>query len=407
MAAKIRTSRQSLGSYFGSRKEYGVGVQAPAQILSWLMKLSQEEDPWSIQLWADLTNGFNAIHRKSIEKGLQNFPADLQWLRRSFHAFYSGKSTLQYRHHDLNGFTVIDILSEGGVFQGDSASEIFFSAGLQEAFDKLQSEYPEALLVKYLDDLNGSVRTNNLVNTSEPRAQALQGAHNDEVTIPLTIAILKRWEFLAKAMCGFEASPKIRGVVSLLTLLESHTTFNINVKDGLKVAGIPIGSDEYVKHEVAKIIKDNVEQAFNAVNELPDLQYQHLLNLNCRGKSRAQHLWQTIRPESAINGIEEVDNLTKKAISPMIATNAMDKREIEKQCFHPQRFGGLGYRKAENIADAAYIGGFALATLGPFGIGHLAPHLVATVLQPEDENDQELGLMQYPSLHALQHAWEN
>jgi hypothetical protein len=407
MAAMIKTNRQSLGSYFGSRKEYGVGIQAPAQILAWLMKLSQEEDPWSIQLWSDLTNGFNAIHRQSIEKGLQHFPADLQWLRRSFQAFYSGRSTLQYRHHDLNEYTIIDIISEGGVFQGDSASGIFFSAGLQEAFDKLQTEYPEALLVKYLDDLNGSVRTNNLVSTLEPRAQALEGAYNDEVEIPLTVAILKRWEFLAKTMCGLVASPKKRGVVSLLTNIESHTTFNINVKNGLKVAGIPIGSDEYVKNEIANIIRENVEQPFDAVSELPDLQYQHLLNLNCGGNSRAQHLWQTIRPELATNGIKEVDKLTKKAISPMMAGNAMDNTEIEKQCFLPQRFGGLGYRKAENIANAAYIGGFALATLGPFGIRHLAPHLVATVTQPENENDQALGLMQFPSLHALQHAWEN
>ncbi len=99
-------------------------------------------------------------------------------------------------------------------------------------------------------------------------------------------------------------------MVSLLTPLESHTTFNINVKDGLKIAGIPIGSDEYFKNELAKIIIENVQQAFDAVNELPDLQYQHLLNLNCGGNSRAQHLWQTIRPVLAINGIKEVDNLT-------------------------------------------------------------------------------------------------
>jgi hypothetical protein len=73
-----------------------------------------------------------------------------------------------------------------------------------------------------------------------------------------------------------------------------------------------------------------VEHPFDAVNELPDLQYQHLLNLNCGGNSRAQHLWQTIRPVLAINGIKEVDNLTKKAISPMMAANAMDNAEIEK-----------------------------------------------------------------------------
>jgi hypothetical protein len=406
MASMIKESRQSLGSYFGNRKEYGVGIQAPAQILSWLMKLSQEEDPWSIQLWSDLTNGFNAIHRQSIEKGLQNFPADLQWLRRSFRAFYSGKSTLQYRHLVNNSFSVIDIISEGGVFQGDSASGIFFSAGLQEAFDQLQAEYPEALLVKYLDDLNGSVRTNNMVSTLEPRAQALQGAYNNEVEVPLTVAILKRWEFLAKTLCGLEASPKKRGVVSILTSLEEHTTFNINVKNGLRVAGIPIGNDEYVKQELEKIISENVETAFDAVNELPDLQYQHLLNLNCGGNSRAQHLWQTIRPDLAINGIKQVDNLTKKAISSMMAMNAMETAEIEQQCFHPQRFGGLGYRKAENIADAAYIGGFALATLGPFGIAHLAPHLGASILQPKDEGDRDMGLIQFQSLNALQNSWE-
>jgi len=406
MAAMIKERKQSLGSYFGNRKEYGVGIQAPAQILAWLMKLSQEEDPWSTQLWSDLTNGFNAIHRQSIEKGLQNFPADLQWLRRSFRAFYSGKSTLQYRHLVNNSFNVIDIISEGGVFQGDSASGIFFSAGLQEAFDQLQAEYPEALLVKYLDDLNGSIRTNNMVSTLEPRTQALQGAYNNEVEVPLTVAILKRWEFLAKTLCGLEASPKKRGVTSVLTSLEEHTTFNINVKDGLRVAGIPIGNDEYVKQELTKIISENVETAFDAVNELPDLQYQHLLNQNCGGNSRAQHLWQTIRPDLAINGIKQVDNLTKKAISSMMAMNAIDSAELEQQCFHPLRFGGLGYRKAENIADAAYIGGFALATLGPFGIAHLAPHLVASILQPNDDGDRDLGLLQFQSLNALQNSWK-
>ncbi len=105
-------------------------------------------------------------------------------------------------------------------------------------------------------------------------------------------------------------------MVSILTSLEEHTTFNINVKDGLKVAGISIGNDEYVKQELAKVISKNVETVFDAVNDLPDLQYQHLLNLNCGGNCRAQNLWQTIRPDLAINGIKQVDNLTKKVVSP-------------------------------------------------------------------------------------------
>ena len=185
MAAMIRASKDSLGAYFGSRGEYGVGIQAPGQILSWIMKLYQEQDPLSTQLWSDLTNGFNAIHRKAIEKGLQNLPHDLQWLRKSFHAFYSGASTLQYPQRLQNSFNIVDITSEGGIFQGDSASGIFFT---------LRNEYPEAVLVKYLDDLNGSIRVNKMVQVTETRAKAKTGAYNDELQIPISVAILNRWE---------------------------------------------------------------------------------------------------------------------------------------------------------------------------------------------------------------------
>jgi hypothetical protein len=47
---------------------------------------------------------------------------------------------------------------------------------------------------------------------------------------------------------------------------------------------------------------------------LPDLQYQHLLNVNCGGNPRAQHLWQTVRPDLAAQAVLDVDNLTKAAI---------------------------------------------------------------------------------------------
>jgi hypothetical protein len=45
MAAMIRAKKDALGEYFGSRGEYGVGIQAPGQILSWTMKLYQEQEP--------------------------------------------------------------------------------------------------------------------------------------------------------------------------------------------------------------------------------------------------------------------------------------------------------------------------------------------------------------------------
>ena len=190
-----------------------------------------------------------------------------------------------------NGLNIVDITSEGGIFRGDSASGIFFSAGLQSAFDTLRNEYPEAVLVKYLDDLNGSIRINKMIQVTENRAKAQPGAYNNDEQVPLSVAILKRWEYLAFTECGLEASPKKRGVVSLERPLQDHTNYNINVKEGLKVAGIPIGSDSFIRKELKDLVHDNVGNAYDAVHNLPDLQYQHLLNANCGGNARTQHIW--------------------------------------------------------------------------------------------------------------------
>ena len=79
-------------------------------------------------------------------------------------------------------------------------------------------------------------------------------------------------------------------MVSLQTPLQNHIQFNINVKEGLKVAGIPIGSDSFILQELQDVVNENVKNAFEAVENIPDLQYQHLLNVNCGGNARAQHL---------------------------------------------------------------------------------------------------------------------
>ncbi len=68
-----------------------------------------------------------------------------------------------------------------------------------------------------------------MVQVTENRAKAKAGAFNDEAQVPISVAILKRWEYLALTECGLEASPRKRGVASLQTPLQNHTQFNINV----------------------------------------------------------------------------------------------------------------------------------------------------------------------------------
>jgi hypothetical protein len=88
-------------------------------------------EPRGVNLWVDITNGFNSISRFSIEMGLSNLPPSLSWLRRSFHSFYTEAVPLYYtRKKDTHS-----ILSEiMGNMQGDPASGIWFNAGLQRAY---------------------------------------------------------------------------------------------------------------------------------------------------------------------------------------------------------------------------------------------------------------------------------
>ena len=91
------------------------------------------------------------------------------------------------------------VVSETGTVQGDAAFGIFFNAGLQRAFNKLRAEYPEALLAKYADDVNGAVVGTHaddgialLVNVNEQRA--FIGTNTDYPPLcpisPLTLCLI-------------------------------------------------------------------------------------------------------------------------------------------------------------------------------------------------------------------------
>jgi hypothetical protein len=75
--------------------------------------MCQEEEPTSIQFWSDLSNGFNQIlQRQAVEEQLQNLPTNLQWSRRAFRAFYSGKVELSMIERQGGEEILVDIISE-------------------------------------------------------------------------------------------------------------------------------------------------------------------------------------------------------------------------------------------------------------------------------------------------------
>ena len=112
----------------------------------------------------------------------------------------------------------------------------------------------------------------------------------------------------------------------------------------LKVGGIPIGKDKYVITEIAKILTETVAKVYQATDKLGKSQYRHLLNVNCGGTIRVQHLWQTVRPSLTEKAISTVDTLTAEAIKTLLGKTELSEEAIA-QSFMPVRFGGLGYRQ--------------------------------------------------------------
>jgi len=153
MRTLLKCQQGDIAEHFGSQGEFGCGIEGVCQKLSWLFTLYKEKHPGALQFWGDVPNGYNEMRNAAIADGLAELPPPLQWRRRSFSAFYSGDVALYFQRDEETYY----VGSEIGTAQGDAASRIFFNAGLQRAFNQLRAEYPEALLAKYADDVNGAV----------------------------------------------------------------------------------------------------------------------------------------------------------------------------------------------------------------------------------------------------------
>jgi hypothetical protein len=221
-------------------------------------------------------------------------------------------------------------------------------------------------------------------------------------SIPLPLALTKRWQYLVQTMCGLRAKKK-QGVAGLGISQEKYgdpKRGGVQVQDGLEIAGTPIGSDEYVLDKLDDMVDEKVRLSYEAVGQIRKGQEQHLLQTQCCGNARVQHLWQVINPDLSKRARNQTDTLTLAAVKKTLGLSEYDdfQESSQQQVFLPQRFGGLGYRKAEDVVNSAFIGGFALAAFGDHKIYDIYPPLKDDIISPETS--------ELPSMIALCSAWK-
>jgi hypothetical protein len=244
---------------------------------------------------------------------------------------------------------------------------------------------------------------------SEPRTFAGPGAYDglfpDDLyptpahIVPMPLAIIKRWAYLCRSRCGLRVGKKM-GVTGIGILQDEYGTVaagGVPTLQGLDIAGIPIGTDAYVKASLADTIRNKVASSYAAVDSLTRVQHRHLLHTYCCGAAQAQHLWQTVRPSLASEAIHTTDVLTDIATSRTLGTRGTVPTQSVHQSYLPQRYGGLGYRHSRDISGAAYLGGFAMAAYGDFNVASQYPPLAADIASPETSS--------LPSLRELGLVW--
>jgi len=66
MRTLLKCQQADIAAHFDSQGEFGCGIEGVCQKLSWLFTLYKERHPAALQFWADVSNGYNEMHRTSI-----------------------------------------------------------------------------------------------------------------------------------------------------------------------------------------------------------------------------------------------------------------------------------------------------------------------------------------------------
>jgi hypothetical protein len=191
----------------------------------------------------------------------------------------------------------IDLLVEcsEGVHQGDGAGMVYFAAGMDEALMQLRSEYPDANIQAFADDVGGDTG-NERVKATDSLPKLPDAELDADGTMPVAAAIIVRWSELADELCGLEVRPDKCHVTSLngASGLRKEEYGVIDVCEGTLHMGIPIGSKQWEIDKVAEIA-NRVPFVYKQAQRAATKQCTQLLSVYCGGTPCLTHILRYIK----------------------------------------------------------------------------------------------------------------
>lgn len=273
-------------------------------------------------LAVDFSNAFNSLRRGAIAEIVQSKFPELSHL---FHWSYGSATPL---------------ISEGevvarsctGVRQGDPLGPAFFCMGIQDLVSSVPvpSQNQPVSILGYMDDITLMGPTEGVARTFRELADRARA----------------RGLRVNPAKCVAFGPPQETMRDEVLELAIPTTS------DGIVILGAPIGTDEFCCGKSSDSLEDMLSSLGTITRFHPDVAY--LLTAQCVN-SRPQHILRSVPPWLLSQAAQAFDRAIDQALQRLCqCTDALPEPAAIIRSL-PIRSGGLGMRRASNVAPLAWI----------------------------------------------------
>ena len=346
-----KTFRKRINEKLMSGFQFGEGVPGGLESVVHSIRVLLDQNPEFLALSIDMKNAFNTIRRADVAKQLHaQFPELIPF----FKMCYDPKSRLYVRTgHE----TLETLVSEEGTRQGDPLAGTYFNLGFLHVLQNVIQRFPTLTPFGIHDDVTLVGPPAEVFEALEWLVRAVPETTGGEIQATKTIAHRP-----AGKPADDTLYPGIRWLPTGGEDIQPETFTYVKYKQGLVVAGVPIGSDEFIKHFLDSVSADTLKlsQAIDTLKSSDFERQAFLLDFYCL-RPRVNHIFRGLPPRYLPDFASDHDTLMRDAISKTLGVDSMEPHVV-KQVFSPQSgSAGLSFTESSKIAPIAYIASLALS----------------------------------------------
>ena len=370
---------QALGQY---------GVAAPGGVEAMALRATLGYQQGCAILTFDAKNAFNSIKRRAILPALAKLiPSVVPYV---LNLYARGPPQLLFK--TMTGDTEI-VSSSTGVQQGCTLGPVSFSAGTLGMLREFRDNPPvaDAQILSYIDDVVVILPATQAQN---PRAVEAVATWLQQRMEPLGITLNLR-----KSQALFPAGTCVDQWQEDDKEILERTRLTV-APQGLKIVGIPVGAETYIKEEVRATTMEEPASLLRELTQLDDPQVS-LQIVRLSAVTKINFLLRALPPALTHAAAAKFDALVEWALAAIVAgpqsfrdglpspqevEHHPDKarghpilsKEAIRQARLPVREGGLGLPSAVEVSGPAFIGCQALV-LADVVAATVSPDLGATL----------------------------